>query len=131
MTAYLKEVEMSIKHTGEERRRLAENLRGGYDVTWNANGLFWLNGTLFGMDICARSEEKIRNGLRHLAAFIEPEPELTCQIVSDGPNNGHCSECGAEYTYYDSDGIADESSGEPYYYDGAFCKRCGAKVVEG
>lgn len=54
MTAYLKGVEMPVKHTDKERRRLAENLRGGYDVTWNANGLFWLNGTLFGMDICAR-----------------------------------------------------------------------------
>lgn len=64
--------------TNEERRNLAQNLRGGYDVTWNSNGLFWLNGTLFGMDICARSEEKIRNGLRHLAAFIEPEPERAC-----------------------------------------------------
>lgn len=40
MTAYLKEVEMSIKHTGEERRRLAENLRDGYDVSQNANGLY-------------------------------------------------------------------------------------------
>lgn len=120
MTAYLKGVEMPVKHTDKERRRLAENLRGGYDVTWNANGLFWLNGTLFGMDICARSEEKIRNGLRHLAAFIEPEPERTCRNVGgeDGTNGEYydfaCSECGFCCDLPDP----------------SYCPSCGAKVVE-
>lgn len=99
--------------TDDERRRLAENLRGGYDVTWNANGLFWLNGTLFGMDICARSEETIRNGLRSLAAFIEPEPERTCHMVDNGCELC-CSECDGRHEYDD----------EPNY-----CSNCGAKVV--
>ena len=55
----------------EERRRIARALRGGYDVVSDAGGRFWLNGTLFGLDISARSEERIRCGLRHLAGLID------------------------------------------------------------
>ena len=61
--------------TIEERRRVARALRGGYDVVSDAGGRFWLNGTLFGLDISARSEERIRCGLRHLADLIEPARE--------------------------------------------------------
>ena len=60
--------------TSEERRRVAQNLRGGFDIVGDAGGRFWLNGTLFGLDISARSEESIRGGLYHLADFIEPDP---------------------------------------------------------
>ena len=38
----------------------------------DAHGRFWLNGTLFGMDITARSEERIRDGLARIADLIEP-----------------------------------------------------------
>lgn len=109
--------------TNEERRNLAQNMRGGYDVTWNSNGLFWLNGTLFGMDICARSEEKIRNGLRHLAAFIDPEPELTCEFKKVSWDDGQCtwgckcSACGHRFEH--ETGITWN-----------FCPHCGAKVVD-
>lgn len=53
-------------------RELADRLRGGYDVV--DDGLhYWLNGTLFGLDICARSEWTIRNGLRMIADLIDPK----------------------------------------------------------
>ena len=60
--------------SNEERRRVARALRGGYDVVSDVGGRFWLNGTLFGLDISARSEERIRCGLRHLADLIDPGP---------------------------------------------------------
>lgn len=58
--------------TDDERREVARRLRGGYDVVSDSHGRFWLNGTLFGMDITARSEEQIRDGLARLADLIEP-----------------------------------------------------------
>lgn len=61
--------------TDEERREVARRLRGGYDVVSDAHGRFWLNGTLFGMDITARSEERIRDGLARLADLINPDCE--------------------------------------------------------
>lgn len=62
--------------TDEERRRVADNMRT-FDVVGDACGRYWLNGTLFGMDISARSEERIRSGMLHLAAFIEPAPKCS------------------------------------------------------
>lgn len=59
--------------TDDERREVARRLRGGYDVVSDSHGRFWLNGTLFGMDITARSEEQIRDGLARLADLIEPD----------------------------------------------------------
>lgn len=58
--------------TYNERREVARRLRGGYDVVSDSHGRFWLNGTLFGMGITARSEEQIRDGLARLADLIEP-----------------------------------------------------------
>ena len=73
--------------TDDERREVAARLRGGYDVVSDAHGRFWLNGTLFGMDITARSEERIRDGLARLADLIEPsEPKVKCvaEVKFDG-----------------------------------------------
>lgn len=61
---------------------MARVLRGGFDVVSDAYGRFWLNGTLFGVDIMARSEEQIRDGLFRLADLIEPQ-EITGE-TSDG-----------------------------------------------
>ena len=58
----------------DERRRMARILRGGYDVAGDASGRFWLNGTLFGLDVSARSESDVRRGLLMLAEFIDPAP---------------------------------------------------------
>lgn len=55
------------------RKELADNMRC-FDVVSDAGGRYWLNGTLFGMDISARSEDVIRCGMSRLAAFIEPNP---------------------------------------------------------
>lgn len=57
--------------TNDERRRLADNMRV-FDVVADGRGRYWLNGTLFGMDVSARSEEDMRTGMAHLASFIEP-----------------------------------------------------------
>lgn len=57
--------------SNDERRRLAGNMRT-FDVFSDGSGRCWLNGTLFGMDVSARSEEGLRNGMAHLASFIEP-----------------------------------------------------------
>lgn len=72
--------------TDDERRRMAERMRGGYDVVSDVHGRFWLNGTLFGMDITARSEEQIRDGLSRLADLIEPSESVKCvaEIKVDG-----------------------------------------------
>ena len=64
--------------TNDVRRMLADNMRC-FDVVSDAGGRYWLNGTLFGMDISARSEERIRCGMNHLADLIEPNP-----VESDG-----------------------------------------------
>lgn len=59
--------------TDDERRRIARVLRGGFDVVSDDFGRFWLNGTLFGLDIMARSEERIRDGLSRIADLIDPD----------------------------------------------------------
>lgn len=58
--------------TDDERRRVAERLRGGYDVAGDGHRRFWFSGTLFGMNVTARSEEQIRDGLSRLADLIDP-----------------------------------------------------------
>ena len=58
--------------TNDERRRLAGNMRV-FDVVSDAHGRFWLNGTLFGMDITTRSKEDLRTGMKRLASFIDPD----------------------------------------------------------
>ena len=55
----------------EERREIAERLRGGYD-TFSDGYHVWLNGTLFGSQMCAESEEKLRNAVKTIADLIEP-----------------------------------------------------------
>lgn len=52
---------------------MAEILRGGYDIVSDSAGWHWLNGTLFGMSIMARSEDCIRNGLEELADLIDSD----------------------------------------------------------
>ena len=59
--------------TNDERRWLAGNMRV-FDVVGDGRGRYWLNGTLFGMDVSARSEEGLRIGMARLASFIEPQP---------------------------------------------------------
>lgn len=70
-----------------ERRRLAESMRV-FDVVGDGHGRYWLNGTLFGMDITARSEARIRDGMAHLADLIEPgAEELRIRVMSLDPHD--------------------------------------------
>ena len=73
--------------TDDERRWLAGNMRV-FDVVGDGRGRYWLNGTLFGMDVSARSEEGLRSGMAHLASFIESDnipdnPDETDSPLSD------------------------------------------------
>ena len=50
--------------TNDERRRLADNMRV-FDVVGDGRGRYWLNGTLFGMGVSARSADAdLRGGYR-------------------------------------------------------------------
>ena len=90
----------------DARRRMAKVLRGGYDVVSDAHGRFWLNGTLFGMDITARSEERIRNGLASIAGLIDPD--TTSDTTTAGPDSTKCV-CDATATHTDASATCDMS----------------------
>lgn len=66
--------------TDEERRTLAKSMRA-FDVYFDMSPRCWLNGTLFGMDVSARSEECIRGGMARLADMIEPSCESTASGI--------------------------------------------------
>ena len=66
--------------TNDERRWLADNMRV-FDVVGDGRGRYWLNGTLFGMDISARSEEGLRIGMARLASFIEPDEARLASFI--------------------------------------------------
>ena len=57
--------------TSNVRREIAERMRGPFDVC-ECDGRALINGTLFGMQVCARDEPKLRNGMRYLADLIYP-----------------------------------------------------------
>lgn len=70
--------------TNDERRLLADNMRV-FDVFDDGRGRCWLNGSLFEMDVSARSEEDLRNGMAHLASFIEPDNIPDSADETDSP----------------------------------------------
>ena len=70
--------------TDDERRRLADNMRT-FDAFGDGRGRIWLNGTLFGMDVSARSEEDLRIGMAHLASFIEPDAIPDNTAITERP----------------------------------------------
>ena len=94
----------------ETRIEVAELMRGPFDV-YEDVGRTFINGTLLGMQVCARDETGLRKGMRRLADLIDP----TCRIVSGDANNHmpHCNLCGT--------GNFDLL---PKY-----CKGCGARIV--
>lgn len=64
--------------TDEGRREVARRLRGPFDVIGQGRYVS-LNGTLFGMQLLANSENELRAGVRRLADLIDPgEPEGVC-----------------------------------------------------
>lgn len=104
--------------TSNVRREVAERMRGPFDVC-ECDGRALINGTLFGMQVCARDEMALRDGMRHLAELIDP----TCEMddagdvpasVKDNLSTFFCSECGA-----------------PIYNDmtPSYCPYCGCRVT--
>lgn len=61
--------------TSEERQEVARRLREPFDVVGQGRYVA-LNGTLFGMQLLANDEQTLRNGIKHLADLIEPEPTV-------------------------------------------------------
>lgn len=54
-----------------ERREVAERMRGPFDVCECA-GHTYINGTIYGMQVCAMDELALRDGMRRLAELIDP-----------------------------------------------------------
>lgn len=117
--------------TNEERRNVARNLRNEV-----------IKGNYFNVDeICSAiglDPNELKDGWEGnmkawltLHDLIEPEPERTCEIVTDDIDRAHCSLCGYEYDYHDGTGIGCMGDVEEYEfeYDGNYCKNCGAKVI--
>lgn len=105
--------------TSDERREVAERMRGPFDVC-GCLGHTYISGTLFGMQVCARDETALRDGMRHLADLIDP----TCEVADYGHPDRHtvcrgCLSChgGWHEDVYDM----------PYTY----CPHCGARVTRG
>ena len=69
--------------TDDERCEVAARLRGPFDVI-GQGGYVSLNGTLFGMQLLANSENELRAGVRRLADLIEPSDGQNERDVSDG-----------------------------------------------
>lgn len=112
--------------TNEERRRIAENIRGAAE-TAGFGRCVYLEGTLFGMGVYARSIESMRCGLYALADLIEPEPERTCRMEYDHMHCDYvCTACGEWHNVatYDARDADDRILLRPYRY----CPNCGARV---
>jgi len=104
----------------DERIEIAERMRGPFDVC-ECTGHTFINGTLFGMQVCAKDELALRDGMRHLAELVDP----TCQMKSI-PESSYraCSRCGA---FVRRDAATDCTEAIPV----RFCPNCGARVVRG
>lgn len=105
----------------DERREVAKRMRGPFDVC-ECVGHTYINGTLFGMQVCAKDEIDLRNGMRHLAELIDPTCSMACRgsfTASHDFTCWECGECGA-YAFTPKKVLA------PRY-----CPHCGARVVSG
>lgn len=103
----------------DERREVAERMRGPFDVCECA-GHTYINGTLYGMQVCAKDELTLRDGMRRLADLIDP----TCHVVTSGERRGKpigsaCSVCHAPL--YPSTAWA---------HGMRYCPQCGHRVIE-
>lgn len=96
--------------TSDKRIEIAERMRGPFDVC-ECVGHTYLSGTLFGMQVCARDELALRNGMRYLADLIDP----TCHVDVNEHGRAYCTNCGC-----DDWCLAD---GSP------FCPNCGCRCT--
>jgi hypothetical protein len=111
---------VSVTHSiSEVRREVAAKLRGPFDVC-ECVGHTYINGTLYGMQVCARDELALRDGMRHLADLIDP----TCGEWRDDPHPIDP----AGFTEDDS-GLWCEHCDIPLNPDYRYCPYCGSRVV--
>jgi len=107
--------------TSDERIEIAERMRGPFDVC-ECVGHTFINGNIFGLQVCAKDEIDLRNGMRHLADLIDPtcHRERKRVVVDDYRRDTLilpvCSACG--FTF-------DKRMPKPN-----FCPHCGARLVE-
>ena len=94
----------------ETRIEVAELMRGPFDV-YEDVGRTFINGTLLGMQVCARDETGLRKGMRRLADLIDP----TCHLLPSHDGGFGCDRC---YTWFPS------MKEKP-----RFCPECGARLV--
>lgn len=103
----------------ETRIEIAERMRGSFDVCECAGHTF-INGNIFGLQVCARDETDLRDGMRRLADLIDPTCHLVDTIAQDWPDGSvtylHKLSCG--HTYETIHTIAPDS-----------CPYCGARVM--
>lgn len=101
--------------TSDARIEIAERMRGPFDVC-ECDGRALINGTLFGMQVCARDEAGLRKGMRRLADLIDPTCILKDATWDDGTCKWGCicSACGAKLEY-------------EHAQDLAYCPDCGAR----
>lgn len=99
--------------TSDGRREVAARMRGPFDVC-GCLGHTYINGTLYGMQVCATDELALRDGMRRLADLIDP----TCEVVpfdEESMRLPHCSRCGQPIL-------------KPWPN---YCPDCGARVTGG
>ena len=97
--------------TSDERIKIAERMRGPFDVC-ECVGHTYINGTIFGMQVCARDELALRNGMRYLADLIDP----TCHIITTDRAIFGCDRCHTVML-----GMRAKPN---------FCPNCGARLVD-
>lgn len=94
----------------ETRIEVAELMRGPFDV-YEDVGRTFINGTLLGMQVCARDETGLRKGMRRLADLIDP----TCHLLPSHDGGFGCDRC---YTWFPS--MKEKTN---------YCPECGARLV--
>ena len=107
--------------TREERCEVAEELRGPFDVC-RCEGHTYINGLFLGMQVCARDETDLRNGMWHLAELIDP----TCKVSFVEPIEDEVGlTVGWEFNL-----TCGHTAEMPWNAAPAYCPECGARVVE-
>lgn len=106
--------------SSDERIEIAERMRGPFDVC-ECVGHTFINGNIFGLQVCAKDEIDLRNGMRHLAELIDP----TCKVSSV---ETYCNELG-QLDGWEFHLTCGHSVKRPYYEAPSYCPDCGARVV--
>lgn len=104
----------------ETRIKVAERMRGPFDVC-GCVGHTFINGNIFGLQVCARDETDLRNGMWHLAELIDP----TCKVSSV---ETYCNEIG-QLDGWEFHLTCGHSFQRQWNEPPAYCPNCGARVM--